>query len=133
MKHFVMSQPAAMMDGVLMAWQIGDMGRRYAMSIWLRRSIFQRGSGTATNASGRNNRANCPAKATSSGAATYISHQIGSSVMSKLTSALQWTDADFSRRFKSKVRNEVDGCPRLGQNFPRAALAMDQHTANRRS
>ena len=93
----VMSQPAAMMDGVIMAWQIKEMGRRYPMSLWQR---------------------DCFAAAFTPEVRQmqFVSHQVGSSVMSKMTSALQLTDTDFSHRFKSKVRNGVDEMMTQGQS-----------------
>ena len=98
MRHFlVMSQPAAMMDGVIMAWQIRDMAKKYPMSLWQR---------------------DCFAAAFTSEvrAMQFMSHQVSASVMAKMTSALQLTDTDFSHRFKSKVRNGVDEKMTKGQS-----------------
>lgn len=68
-------KPAAMMDGVPMAWQTSDMERRYTMSI-CQRDCFDATFSNEVRAM------------------QYTFHQIGFTLMSKMTT--------FSRRFQRR-------------------------------
>ena len=44
----------------------------------------------------------------------FLAHEVPSSIVAKMTSALQLTDTDFSHQFKACVRQSVDETMRTG-------------------
>ena len=95
-RHFkVMSQPASNMDSVLMSWQIRDQSAQYPMSLW-QRDCF----GAVFTDDVRMSQ--------------FLAHQVQATIVSKMTSALQLTDTDFSHEFKSLMRRAVDEKRRVG-------------------
>ncbi|CAE7324759.1 unnamed protein product [Symbiodinium sp. CCMP2592] len=88
--HFnVMSQPASNTDGVLLPWGIMESAAEYPLSLWMRDCYG-------------------PAFSEASMRSMFLSHQIPSLVLPKMTSLLQLTDTDFSHAFKAAVRRSLD-------------------------
>eukprot|EP00438_Fugacium_kawagutii_P015848 Skav209332 [mRNA] locus=scaffold241:476:7318:+ [translate_table: standard] len=104
-RHFrVMSQPASNMDGILMSWQIREQSAQYPLSLW-QRDCF----GAVFTDQVRQTQ--------------FMGHQVQATIMSKMTSALQLTDTDFSHEFKSLMKREVDEKRRLGMMRQREDVA----------
>ncbi|CAE7266027.1 Bbs2 [Symbiodinium sp. CCMP2592] len=89
-RHFsVMSQPASNSDGICLPWVIKDQARQFPLSVWMRDAYG-------------------PAFTSDTVKTLFMGHQVQSSIMPKMTSALQLTDTDFSHAFKASVRRAID-------------------------
>ena len=92
----VMSQPAAMVDGIIMKWCIESQANAMKQSVWQRDAFAAAFTLEAEKA-------------------MYAAHQIPTTIAPKLTAALQLTDTDFARRFKAKCKHKMDERRRRGQ------------------
>ncbi|CAE7781713.1 Bbs2, partial [Symbiodinium necroappetens] len=89
-RHFtVMSQPASNSDGIILPWVIKNQANQFPVSVWMRDAYG-------------------PAFAADTTKTLFMSHQVQSSIMPKMTSAMQLTDTDFSHAFKAAVRRSID-------------------------
>ena len=84
----IMSQPASNVDSVILKWVIEAQAKEYPASLW-QRDCF------------------CSVFSESSQEAMFLANQVSCLVAEKCTSKLQITDADFSKQFKSLVRNKL--------------------------
>ncbi|CAE7236277.1 unnamed protein product [Symbiodinium sp. CCMP2592] len=92
----VYSQPAAMVDSVIMCWCIARAAETYASSYWIRdclKSAFTEEAGKAR----------------------FAAHQLQGVVAAKMTSQLQVTDTDFSSLFKKECLKCMDNLRYNGQ------------------
>ena len=85
----VYSQPAAMVDSVIMCWCIARAAETYASSYWIRDCL----SSAFTEEAGK---------------ARFAAHQLPGVVAAKMTSQLQVTDTDFSSLFKKECLKCMD-------------------------
>ena len=89
-RHFtVMSQPASNSDGIILPWVIKNQANQFPLSVWMRDAYG-------------------PAFTADTTKTLFMSHQVQSSIMPKMTSAMQLTDTDFSHAFKASVRRSID-------------------------
>ena len=101
LRHFhVYSQPSSNTDGIIMSWVIRDMSHKAGMRLH-QRDCF----GAAFVDQVRQMQ--------------FLAHEVPSSIVAKMTSALQLTDTDFSRQFKACVRQSVDETMRTGMQKQR--------------
>ena len=92
----VYSQPAAMVDSVIMCWCIARAAETYASSYWIRDCL----SSAFTEEAGK---------------ARFAAHQLQGVVAAKMTSQLQVTDTDFSSLFKKECLKCMDTLRYHGQ------------------
>ena len=89
-RHFtVMSQPASKSDGIILPWVIKNQANQFPLSVCMRDAYG-------------------PAFTADTTKTLFMSHQVQSSMMPKMTSAMQLTDTDFSHAFKAPVRRCID-------------------------
>ena len=101
LRHFhVYSQPSSNTDGIIMSWVIRDMSHKAGMRLH-QRDCF----GAAFVDQVRQMQ--------------FLAHEVPSSIVAKMTSALQLTDTDFSHQFKACVRQSVDETMRTGMQKQR--------------
>ena len=84
----IMSQPASNVDSVILSWCIEAQSEEYPCSLWQRDCFSSVFSDSATQA-------------------MALANQLSCLVAEKCTSKLQITDTDFSKQFKSLVRNKL--------------------------
>ena len=84
----LMQQPAANVDSVILTWSIEAQAQQYPASLWQRDCFSSVFSDTAIES-------------------MALANQLSCLVAEKCTSKLQITDTDFSKQFKSYVRNKL--------------------------
>ena len=85
----VFSQPAAVVDSVIMKWMLEDQAARFPCSIWVR-DMLAAGQSVNTRL------------------AQALSQQLGVRVFGGVTCVIQLTDTDYSWSFKNDVRKAQD-------------------------